>query len=153
MLRFASNVAAFFFVFAAASNADAWTLQQPMTRTKERRNGAKRSPPVPMPSINCLAFRQNPRCLLKLPDEEDIDTFLDTPFYDPDKVLEDEESSEASKKFAMFVKNDYETAEALLAGAFFVVLVVVAQELLRHHIYGSSYVPFTSGGSVGGRLF
>jgi hypothetical protein len=91
--------------------------------------------------------------MLKLPDEEDIDAFLDKPFYDPDKVLEDEDSSEESKKFARFVKNDYETAEALLAGAFFVVLVVISQELLRMQIHGAHYEPFTSGGGVGGRLF
>jgi hypothetical protein len=124
-----------------------------MTRTRQRRTGAKRLSFVPLPSNDYLAFRRSLRCLLKLPDEEDIDTFLDTPFYDPDKVLEDEESSESSKRFAMFVKNDYQTAEALLAGAFFVVLVVVAQELLRLHVHGGNYVPFTSGGSVGGRLF
>jgi hypothetical protein len=153
MRSFALNVAVFLFGFSLF--ADAWTTpcQQPMTRTRQRRTGAKRSSFVSGLSTNYLAFRQNPRCLLKLPDEDDVDTFLDTPFYDPDKVLEDKESSEPSKRFAMFVKNDYETAEALLAGAFFVVLVVVAQELLRLHIQGGNYVPFTSGGSVGGRLF
>jgi hypothetical protein len=83
------------------------------------------------------------RFLLNLPNEEDIDAFLDSPFYDPDKVLEDEDSSESSKRFARFVKNDYETAEALLSGAFFVILVIVSQELLRMHIYGSEYAPFT----------
>ena len=150
MITFIPNVAAVLFVFNAVTYA--W-VQLPMTRTLEWRNGAQRSALVQVRSNSCATSRQSPRYLLKLPDEEDIDNFLDTPFYDPDKVLEDEESSESSKKFAMFVKNDYETAEALLAGAFFVVLVVVAQELLRHHIYGNSYVPFTSGGSVGGRLF
>jgi hypothetical protein len=151
MMTLVSNVAAFLFVLNAVSGA--W-IQQPMPRIIERRNDAKRTALVhPVRSTNFVTCRQSPRYLLKLPDEEDIDNFLDTPFYDPDRVLDDEESSEASKKFAMFVKNDYETAEALLAGAFFVVLVVVAQELLRHHIYGSSYVPFTSVGSVAGRLF
>jgi hypothetical protein len=151
MMKLVYNAAAFLFVLHAVSGA--W-IQQPMTRIIERRNDAKRTARVQtVRSKNCVTCRQSPRYLLKLPDEDDIDNFLDTPFYDPDRVLDDEESSEASKKFAMFVKNDYETAEALLAGAFFVVLVVVAQELLRHHIYGSSYVPFTSAGSVAGRLF
>jgi hypothetical protein len=153
MMTLVSNAAAFLFVLTVNAVSGTW-IQQPMTRIVQRRNVAKRTALVQAarPS-NCVACRQSSRYLLKLPDEEDIDNFLDTPFYDPDRVLDDEESSEASKKFAMFVKNDYETAEALLAGAFFVVLVVVAQELLRHHIYGSSYVPFTSVGSVGGRLF
>ena len=93
--------------------------------------------------------------MLKLPDDDDIDAFLDAPLYDPDRVLDDERSSETAKRFARFVKNDYETAEAILAGLFFAVLVVIGQELLRHHIHGAQYVPFSStgGSSSGGGLF
>jgi len=87
-----------------------------------------------------------------------LDRFLDTPFYDPDRVLDDDESSEASKRFARFVKSDYETAESLIAGGFFLILIVLSQELVRMQVYGSDYVPFVGGGGGGsgigtGRLF
>lgn len=84
--------------------------------------------------------------------EVDIDAFLDTPFYDPDKVLQDDNSSETSKNIAKWVKNDYETAETIIAGIFFVVLIIVAQEVVRSQMHGTSYVPFTSSGG-GGKLF
>ena len=80
-------------------------------------------------------------------DRQSLDDFLDTPFYDPQQVLEDENSSDLSKKFANFVTGDYETAEAVLVGAYFVVLVIVTQELLRMQLYGDQYVPFSRGGN------
>lgn len=84
-----------------------------------------------------------------LPDQDDVDDFLDTPFYDPDTVLEDEESSDLSRKFASFVKNNADTAEALIAGLYLSILVIVSQELLRMQLYGDDYVPFAKGGGGG----
>ena len=82
----------------------------------------------------------------------DMDELLDTPFFEPDKVLEDESSSPLLKTFASFVVNDYAQAEAVLAGFFFVVLIVVAQEFLRMQLYGADYAPF-SRGVLPGNLF
>jgi len=77
-------------------------------------------------------------------DDEWLDEFLDTPFFDPDKVLEDEkETNPLLNKLARFVKEDYNTFEALYVGAIFVVLVILSQELLRMSLYGDKYVPFT----------
>jgi hypothetical protein len=82
-----------------------------------------------------------------------IDKFLDTPFYDPDTVLDDPDSSLLEKKFAKFVKNDYYTAEGLLVGIFLVILVILSQEVLRIQLYSfENYVPF-SRGTPFGRLF
>jgi hypothetical protein len=128
------------------------TTRDPAPTASERRDSVSGGgAPLPRRSRH----RASPKVHLKLPDEEDIDAFLDTPFYDPDKVLEDESSSEPSKRFARFVKGDYETAEAVLSGAFFFVMVVVSQELLRMHLHGPSYVPFAPGGAGpgGGMLF
>ena len=72
----------------------------------------------------------------------DMDEFLDTPFFDPDRVLEDETSNPWLKRLASFVVNDYERAEAVLTGAFFVLLIIVAQEVLRMQLYGENYEPF-----------
>lgn len=75
----------------------------------------------------------------------DIDGFLDTPFFDPNKVKDDS----PIRWFADMVENDYETAEALYVGVVFFVLVVVSQELLRMQLYGEQYVPFhKSAGSL-----
>lgn len=86
-------------------------------------------------------------------DNASLESLLDTPFYDPDQVLNDPHSSPLSKQFANFVKTDYITAETLLAGTFFLVLVILSQELLRIQFYGwENYVPFTKG-ILPGRLF
>jgi hypothetical protein len=82
----------------------------------------------------------------------DLDKFLDTPFFEPDKVLKDENSNPVLKKFAAFVLGDYEFAEALLTGIFFVVLIIITQEALRMQVNGANYVPFTKG-SIPGSLF
>jgi hypothetical protein len=82
----------------------------------------------------------------------DLDKFLDTPFFEPDKVLKDENSNPVLKKFASFVLGDYEFAEALLTGIFFVVLIIITQEALRMQLNGANYVPFTKG-SIPGSLF
>lgn len=73
----------------------------------------------------------------------DWDEFLDTPFFEPDKVLEDETSNPLLQRLASFVVTDYVKAEALLSGVFFVVLIVVAQEVLRMNLYGENYEPFS----------
>jgi hypothetical protein len=82
----------------------------------------------------------------------DLDTFLDTPFFDPNRVANDEKSPPLLRKFAQFVQNDYPTAEAIFTGIFFVMLMVVGQELVRMQIYGDNYVPFTKG-VLPGNLF
>jgi hypothetical protein len=85
--------------------------------------------------------------------DDSIDRFLDTPFYNPDTVLNDPKSSQLERKFANFIKNDYYTAEALLAGLFFVILVIATQEILRIQLFGfENYVPFSKGTPFG-RLF
>jgi hypothetical protein len=50
------------------------------------------------------------------------------------------------------VLGDYEFAEALLTGIFFVVLIIITQEALRMQVNGANYVPFTKG-SIPGSLF
>jgi hypothetical protein len=82
----------------------------------------------------------------------DMDEFLDTPFFDPDKVLKDENSSPLLKRFAAFVQGDYQTAEAVLTGLFFVILIIITQEVLRMQLNGANYVPFTRG-TIPGSLF
>jgi hypothetical protein len=82
----------------------------------------------------------------------DLDEFLDRPFFEPDKVLEDKSSNPLLKRLASFVIDDYAKAEALLTALFFVVLIVVAQEALRMQLYGGNYEPF-SRGVLPGNLF
>lgn len=77
--------------------------------------------------------------------QDKVDAFLDTPFFDPKK------SGSLLKWFADLVESDYELAETLYAGLFFVFLVIGAQELLRMQMYGDAYVPFQHGVSTGGR--
>lgn len=77
--------------------------------------------------------------------ESQINTFLDTPLFDPD--------SEANQDnwFANLVKNDYDSAEALYVGIIGIIGVIVSQEMLRVVKYGAdNYVPFGHGG---GNLF
>jgi hypothetical protein len=76
-------------------------------------------------------------------DSNDLDDFLDKPFFDPDAVKDDDHA--AVRWFANLVKNDYATAEALYSGVMFLVLVVLSQELLRMQLYGDRYVPFQAG--------
>jgi len=81
--------------------------------------------------------------------QEKLDTFLDTPFFDPEDeslLQEDESSGRISgfrSWFASLLKNDYETAEALYVALVFSILVVFSQELLRMQMYGNNYIPFT----------
>lgn len=81
--------------------------------------------------------------------QEKVDSFLDTPFFDP----KSKDNGPLLKWFADLVESDYELAEALYAGLLFVILVIGAQELLRMQMYGDAYVPFKQGVSSGGRLW
>lgn len=86
-------------------------------------------------------------------DNNELDVFLDTPFYNPDTILDDPSSSKVSKNIAQFIKNDYETAEIILSGLLLVLLVIISQELLRIQIYGlDNYIPFSKG-VLPGNLF
>eukprot|EP00594_Rhizosolenia_setigera_P010713 CAMPEP_0178958446 /NCGR_PEP_ID=MMETSP0789-20121207/11629_1 /TAXON_ID=3005 /ORGANISM="Rhizosolenia setigera, Strain CCMP 1694" /LENGTH=183 /DNA_ID=CAMNT_0020641117 /DNA_START=47 /DNA_END=598 /DNA_ORIENTATION=+ len=103
---------------------------------------------------------ENNRSKLSL--EEKINDFLDRPFFDPEKILEEEENDGESAsssssfigkwktKFALFVTSDYETAEALYVGLYLTLMVIGTQELLRMQMYGDNYVPFVRGGKFGG---
>ena len=82
-----------------------------------------------------------------------INVFLDTPFFDPDEIIEVEGYNEDKNQkkannpillwFAQLVKNDYQTAETFYAAGFISVLVIFTQELLRMVRYGDAYIPFT----------
>lgn len=113
----------------------------------------------------------------KLTMQQRIDKFLDTPIFDPNKILseideqdnygdgdtDDEiegsmtENNRSKKKssnaiarwFATLVQNDYETAEALYAAGFISIMVILTQELLRYVMFGDAYVPFQRGGTGG----
>jgi hypothetical protein len=85
--------------------------------------------------------------------QDKLDSFLDQPLFDPDKMLADQtdevkENPESSSNplvwFANLVKNDYETAEALYAAGIISFMVVLSQELLRMAKYGDAYQPFSS---------
>jgi len=89
-----------------------------------------------------------------------LDEFLDRPLFDPDSILDEtgeplkENANPISVWFARLVRNDYELAETLYAGIFFVVLLVITQEVLRMQMYGDNYVPFVAGGAkMTGKLF
>lgn len=77
----------------------------------------------------------------------DWDTFLDSPFFDPNSVLENESSNPILRRLALFVQNDYEKAEMVLSVAFICTMIVISQEFVRFQIYGSNYVPFVGGGT------
>lgn len=83
--------------------------------------------------------------------EDQVNTFLDTEFFNPEQVPE----SSPLKWFADLVQNDYATAEALYASFFIAGMVLITQELVRMQLYGDQYVPFQkmSGAGGGGVLF
>ena len=76
--------------------------------------------------------------------DQKIDTLLDSPFFDPYAPSNDD------NWFANLVKNDYESAEALYAGAVVIFGVIISQELLKIVKYGGGYVTFNPGD---GKLF
>lgn len=85
--------------------------------------------------------------------EEKIVTFtdrltvlMDTPFFDPDAYEEDDPT--VLGKFATIIKQDYELFEAAFVACFFVVLIFIAQDLLRIQMMNSLAV-----GGSGSHLF
>ncbi|KAL3815606.1 hypothetical protein ACHAXA_007138 [Cyclostephanos tholiformis] len=76
--------------------------------------------------------------------DQKIDNLLDTPFFDPYA------SSNDDNWFANLVRNDYDSAEALYAGAVVIFGVIVSQELLRIVKYGGMYASNNLGD---GKLF
>ena len=159
--------------------SDHHVLSAQETRQQQPQSPTSKPPPDMTKSIS-IEERFN-----KLLDS--VDEFLDTPFFDPDQYLDDNkinardnnnnnnkmasdgDEEDASSddnnnnddglvtKFARLVKEDYELAETLFVGTFFVVLIIGTQELLRMQLYGDSYVPFlphpSSAGGNGGKLF
>jgi hypothetical protein len=83
-------------------------------------------------------------------DNNELDDFLDQSYFDPEQF--DDEDQGPLAWFANLVKSDYELAETLYVGTFFVILVIITQELLRMQLYGDRYIPFTKLGS-GANLF
>lgn len=73
---------------------------------------------------------------------EQLDGWLDKPFFDPMEYNEDDSTWQA--RLANFVKSDYDRFEFIYAGTFLVFMLVVSQELFRMQLYGADYVPFTS---------
>ena len=81
--------------------------------------------------------------------EDQVNTFLDTEFFNPEQVPE----SSPLKWFADLVQNDYATAEALYASFFIAAMVLITQELVRMQLYGDQYLPFQKMSGAGGGLF
>ena len=71
---------------------------------------------------------------------EKINSFLDTPFFDPDSPSND------NNWFANLIRNDYESAESLYVGVIVIFGVILSQELL-------SIVKHGGASSGGGKLF
>jgi len=60
---------------------------------------------------------------------EQIDEFLDKPFFDPDAY--DDDDTSLLGKFASFAKADYELFEAFFVACFFLILITITKDLLR----------------------
>lgn len=104
------------------------------------------------PRYRLRHFKRSPQANQESPTEDDesqMNKFLDTPFFDPSQVNDDS----PLRGFANLVENDYETAEVLFAGSFFVVLILITQELLRMQLHGDSYVSLLHGSGGKGSLF
>ena len=78
----------------------------------------------------------------------DLDTFLDTPFFDPEAV--DENTPYWLRSLAVFVRKDYATAELVLSGSFIALMILASQELVRMQLYGDQYEAFRGGVPNGG---
>jgi hypothetical protein len=151
---------AFAFTPASASNIDLRSLQQQDDNHNERGQlrPYRRRPSVLQRRLLSNAKKDDDDDLATMTTlEERFQAFLDTPFYDPDAVLEslrrrrpennEEEGGsqqeldwfqQMNEKFASFVTNDYETAEAALVGIYVFVLVILTQQLVRATMYPSS---------------
>jgi len=62
-----------------------------------------------------------------------INQFLDQSFFDPDKYNDNDNSFFG--KFARLIKNDYELFETLYVGCFFIILIIITQDVLRAQIH------------------
>lgn len=136
-------------------------LQRSDHLLKDKLSSENKDPEVllPPPNSNChsphlsIERGEEPPTLNSLPsklnveDPFDWDIFLDTPFFDPSAVTEDQSSHHFLRQVALFIQNDYEKAEVILSGAFICIMIVVSQELVRFQIHGDSYVPFVGGSS------
>jgi hypothetical protein len=83
--------------------------------------------------------------------EDSLDELLDKSYFTPDEY--DENDSGPLVWFANQVKSDYEFAKSLYVTSYFVVLMIITQELLRMQLYGDGYIPFTRLGANTGDLF
>jgi hypothetical protein len=62
-----------------------------------------------------------------------INNFLNQSFFDPDKYDEDDNSFFG--KFARLIKNDYEFFETVYVGCFFIILIIITQDVLRAQMH------------------
>ena len=62
-----------------------------------------------------------------------INNFLNQSFFDPDKYDDDDNSFFG--KFARLIKNDYEFFETIYVGCFFIILIIIAQDVLRAQMH------------------
>ena len=62
-----------------------------------------------------------------------INDFLNQSFFDPDKYDDDDNSFFG--KFAQLIKNDYEFFETVYVGCFFIILIIITQDVLRAQMH------------------
>ena len=62
-----------------------------------------------------------------------INNFLNQSFFDPDQYDEDDNSFFG--KFARLIKNDYEFFETIYVGCFFIILIIITQDVLRAQMH------------------
>ena len=62
-----------------------------------------------------------------------INNFLNQPFFDPEKYDDDDNSFFG--KFARLIKNDYEFFETVYVGCFFIILIIITQDVLRAQMH------------------
>jgi hypothetical protein len=126
----------------------AYTSQEPNDENNE--SDETETETIPINSSNKMMMEETAQ-KEKRPPIKSLDDFLDQPFWDPSTV--DENDRSPIGWFARLVQQDYELAETLFVGAYFVILVIVTQEVLRFQLHGGdAYVPFTKvAGS--GKLF
>jgi hypothetical protein len=110
----------------------AYNSQEPNNETNENDETETKTETIPNASKMAETQKEKPNMSL--------DEFLDQPFWDPTTV--DENDKSLIGWFARLVQQDYELAETLFVGAYFVILVIVTQEILRFQLYGDAYVPF-----------
>ncbi|OEU06400.1 hypothetical protein FRACYDRAFT_254725 [Fragilariopsis cylindrus CCMP1102] len=62
-----------------------------------------------------------------------INNFLNQSFFDPEKYDDDDNSFFG--KFARLIKNDYEFFETIYVGCFFIILIIITQDVLRAQMH------------------